>query len=128
MEDKQVCVYIHQTLVLNLYKSQSNERMQVHAKLLYLSCPHALSYMLSVHVYKSQSNEQMHASTSCTIAIYQYNYVCFHVCYIPPTVARIKFQIAEYIFLEGETSPCLTIVNDGPPPSSAFSISYVYAW
>ena len=33
MADKQVCVYIHQTLVLNLYKSQSNEQMQV---------PHAL--------------------------------------------------------------------------------------
>ena len=27
--------------------------------------------------------------------------------------------MAEYIFLEGETSPCLTIVNDGPPPSRA---------
>ena len=34
--------------------------------------------------------------------------------------------MAEYIFQEGETSPCLTIVNEGPPTSRAFSVSYVY--
>ena len=74
MEDKQVCVYIHQTLVIIQEPEQWTDASTCKITVPQLST--CSSYMLSVHVYKSQSNEQMHASTSCTIAIYQY--VTFH--------------------------------------------------